>query len=395
MRLSFMRNIDRFAGIPLCWIAGLVRMIVPPRSRSGTATAQVREILVIKFFGMGSILLTTPALRLIRDSFPGTRITFLTFGSNRGLLERIPLVDRILTVDEEGLLPFLVTAFRIGGNLLSGGYDIVFDFEFFSKFSTLLGALTGAPRRVGFALPTRWRSWHLTDGVPLSKDRHVTEAFCSQVWRISGKSPVPEVIPPVINETDVESMRQKLALPGQDTSGVPLPPIVAVNVNAGRTFLERRWPGRNFASLVTELSLESPDTTFYFTGSKADCPYVKSVIDLTSCPERCRNIAGLLDIPELAAFFRECETVISNDSGPLHLAAAAGARVVGLYGPETPVFYGPRSPEAATVYKGIECSPCMNVYAAKSFTCPYNARCMREILISDVRASLPQQVLTR
>jgi heptosyltransferase-2 len=93
----------------------------------------------------------------------------------------------------------------------------------------------------------------------------------------------------------------------------------------------------------------------------------------------------MLSIGELCEFFRRCDLLISNDSGPVHLAAALGLRTVALFGPETPSFYGPLSTAAVTVAKPIPCSPCMNVYAAKTFKCPYDAACMKAITVEDVK----------
>jgi ADP-heptose:LPS heptosyltransferase len=70
----------------------------------------------------------------------------------------------------------------------------------------------------------------------------------------------------------------------------------------------------------------------------------------------------------------------------MHIAAAVGTPVVGLFGPESPKFYGSHG-DVANVYKAIACSPCLNFYNAKLFTCPFNARCMQEISTTEVLAA--------
>ena len=129
---------------------------------------------------------------------------------------------------------------------------------------------------------------------------------------------------------------------------------------------------------------------FLFIGSEDEHGYVQHIIDMTSFPERCRNIAGLLTIPELGALLQQCDVVVSNDSGPLHLAAAMGAHTVALFGPESPTFYGPLSKRATVVYTPVSCSPCMNVYAAKSFECHNNARCMHAVEVAEVELAVQQ-----
>ena len=181
MTVTLMRNIDRYMGVPLCWLYGIIRQFSSKKN-----AVQVNNILVVKFFGMGSIILSSPALTLLRSSFPGARIDVLTFYSNKDLVERYTMVDNVLTIRTSALRQFMQDTFNVIMFLRKADYDLVFDFEFFSKFSTLLGSVAGASMHVGFALPTRWRSMLLTHQVPLKKDMHVTNAFCEQVHAATG-----------------------------------------------------------------------------------------------------------------------------------------------------------------------------------------------------------------
>lgn len=380
MTIRTMRYIDRFVGIPMCWVVGVCLPLFERNNRSRDIQ-NIRSVLVVKFFGMGSILLSTPALSMLKSALPNVQITFLSFRENYDLLKRIPHVDDVLVIDPSSLKTFVRDTFSVIVHLLRTKYDVVFDFEFFSKFSTLLNGLTSARVRIGFALPTVWRSNIVTHPVPLQKKRHVVYSFISQVSTIVKTQSAPSLISPIVLETDVQSMLAKVPLNGH--------PVIAINVNAGSTFLERRWSPERFAELISRLALET-DFEFMFTGTNEEQEYVRQVIERTSCPQRCFNLAGLLSIPELAALLQRCELLISNDSGPLHLAAALRVRCIGLYGPESPDFYGPLGESSHVIYKRIECSPCMNIYDAKSFQCPYSARCMKEISVAEVEAAVKE-----
>ncbi len=383
MTVAAMRRVDRYVGVVLCWLLGLPRRLAPT-GRGQLPDEAPRRILAIKFFGMGSIILTTPALSLLRSFAPEAEIDYLTFESNRSLLEQYPLINNVMTIRTESSWSFFLDTLRTLRLLRRRHYDIVFDFEFFSKYSTLLSTLSGGRSSVGFALPTLWRSLHLTHQVQLSKSRHVCEAFCEQVYVVSGRQPVPPLLPPRILDEEVDAMERKLPLNGK--------PIVAINVNTGETFIERRWMPERFAILVTRLS-ELTNYEFYFIGNDQERPFVDSVVAMTACPQRCYNVAGVLTTAELGAFFLRCELVISSDSGPLHLAAAVGTPLVGLYGPESPAFYGPIGRETTVVYKKVACSPCMNIYAAKTFQCPFQADCMRAITVDEVLQAVEQACL--
>ncbi len=310
-----MRTLDRLLGIPLCWIAGGVLKFLPKRNVDLIHGKEVRNVLFIKFFGLGSIVLSTAALSMVWARFPGSTLTFLSFSSNRGLLERLPLIDDVMTLDPSDPWTFSRDLLSILRRLVRRRYDIVFDFEFFSKFSTLLSGISRAPYRVGFALPARWRSFLITHPVSLVKRGHVMDAFCSQVYALCSGAPASGLVPPTIFPEDAHSVERKIALNGA--------PFVVINANAGNTFLERRWPPDRFAALISELAGET-DYLFVLTGTASERSYVQSVLDQTQFPERCRNVAGRLTTPELGALLRQCSLVISNDSGPLHLAAVLG-----------------------------------------------------------------------
>lgn len=375
MNIDVMRFVDRFVGIPLCWVMGFYFRWLGPRTIA-ERKGRVRNILVIKFFGMGSILLATPAISLMKNAFPDARITFLSFSNNKELLERIVSIDAVLTIDRSSAPSFLNDTYSVICSILRIRPEIVFDLEFFSKFSTLLSGLSRAPVRVAFELPTHWRSLIVTNQVPLEKNRQVLHSFCEQVLsiaRISDEIPLIEAMR--VTADDHLSLLRKFPIEGKR--------LIAININAGDTFLERRWPAERFARLVDTMAREN-DYVFCFTGNSGEKDYVRSTIKETGSREKCLDTSGELSLPELGALLQRSEILISNDSGPLHLAASLGTATVGLYGPESPDFYGVVQKDAKIIYKRISCSPCMNVYSAKQFRCPYNARCMHEISVDEV-----------
>ena len=164
--------------------------------------------------------------------------------------------------------------------------------------------------------------------------------------------------------------------------------VITININAGPTSLERRWDSERFMGVVHKLLDEQPNRRFFFIGSKEERSYISSVLNAhASIASRTVNCAGQLSLGELIALLQRSTFLLTNDSGPMHLASAVGTNIIALFGPESPHFYGPVG-NAQIVYKGIECSPCLNVYNAKLFKCPYNARCMDEISVQDVLAAI-------
>ncbi len=128
-------------------------------------------------------------------------------------------------------------------------------------------------------------------------------------------------------------------------------------------------------------------------GADADREHVASVLRESGAGARVVNLAGRSDIAELVALFANASVVVTNDSGPMHIAAAAGASIVALFGPETPTLYGPLHSSAeqrhVVHYLGLACSPCMFVHDNKVLSCWFSqARCMSGIAASEVLASV-------
>lgn len=379
MNVSRMRRLDRWLGVPLCWFAGLFF----GRKKPSQAPIVARSVLVIKFFGMGSVLLTAPFLERLRRAFPAARIHFLTFSSNKDILERLAAGVQCQYIRTTSIVSFVRDTITALFHLRREGVDVVFDLEFFSKYSTLFSTLTRAPVRVGYALPTFWRRANVTHPTPLDRSTHVAGVFLRQLEAIGVSTPSGYAMP-MLHPTPAEeaSMRRKLSLGANGAE------CIAVNINAGATSLERRWPPERFLELVARMHEENPSRLFFFTGSGDERPYVHAALTRRAAfAEFTVNCAGLLTLGEFIALLRRCTLFITNDSGPMHIAAAVGTPLVALFGPEAPHFYGPLA-DARVVYKQLSCSPCLNVYNAKLFVCPFDARCMKELSVDEVLAAI-------
>jgi len=383
MTVFLMRFIDRFVGVPLCLLFAYWKKFFPSQRRE-LANEKIKNVLVVKFFGMGSIVLLTPTLREIKKKYPNASLTFLSFKSNRELLNRISSIDALLTIDNETLDDFIRNTFALRKIFREKEFDVVFDFEFFSKFSTLLSAITNAPQRIAFALPTRWRNLLVTKQIPLDKSKHVTEIFLSQV-----ETQLENIIleQPKIFEKDIVMFEYN----SKTTFQIVLQNkhFITVNVNAGTTFLERRWKKENFIQLAKESF--SDNYTYFFIGDENEFSYVEEIVRAIN-KENVINVAGKLTFGELLVLLQKSSLIVSNDSGPLHLAAALGKRTLSLFGPESPAFYGPIGNNHKIIYKNISCSPCMNVYDAKTFRCPFDAQCMKEISVDEVKTEYEKMI---
>lgn len=378
MTVSQMRWIDRFVGIPLCYAAGAWA-----RARSMVSPNRVPDrppvIVVVKMFGLGSILLAFPFLAELRRRSPRARIAFVTFASNVALLERLPYPVDIVAIRTSSFTAFAADAVRAVRRLRRMRPRVVYDLEFFSKFSTLLSTLTGASRRYGFDLRARWRRLNLTDRVPYREHAHICETFFSHLDPGPRWAGTPSIALEKATEEEHRSLSGLLALHGLDRRR-----MVGVNINAGTTSLDRRWPPDRFAETLATYLHENPDTAAVLTGDATERPYVQDFLDAHPALEgRAFNFAGRCTLGEFLALIERTEWFLTNDSAPMHFAAVLGTPVIALFGPESPARYAPPG-NVSILYAGLPCSPCLSVYRAKQYHCPYGAMCMRSIAPADV-----------
>ena len=388
--------IDRRVGPVLCaMLLGAKRLF----GRRGEAPPpeQVRKILLLKMWGMGSIVLASPLLEKLRLRYPGARIDFVTLLENAPIVKMYPEIDRLITIDlGGGTVRFLLATLRTVRSIRREGYDLLLDLEFFTRFSAIFSFLAGPTWSHGFSAKGNWRGKLHDVEVPFNAYNHVTSNFLT-VLRGDYMNPVeseeltrpgvlPRLSPPV---GSWESCRHRLS---QDPAWREGEPIVVVNPNAGDMALERRWPTSHVTDLLADLTARC-SANVVLIGSPVERAYVESLVAEPGLRSRVISLAGETGIAELVALFAHATVVVTNDSGPMHIAAAAGASTVALFGPETPTLYSPlrsaRGQRHIVHHRKLGCSPCMFVHDNKVLSCWFaQAKCMAGIEPTDVAASV-------
>jgi ADP-heptose:LPS heptosyltransferase len=165
--------------------------------------------------------------------------------------------------------------------------------------------------------------------------------------------------------------------------------IIVVNPNAGELALERRWAKKNFIQLIRILEDEY-GAAIFLIGGPDEREYTESALSEAGTT-RAKNLAGRLSIPQLAALLSCADLVVTNDSGPLHIACSVGTPTISFFGPETPVLYGSMGDGHRIFFKNISCSPCINVHNAKTVRCRHgNPDCLAQISVQEVLAAIAQ-----
>jgi lipopolysaccharide heptosyltransferase II len=365
-----LQRADQVLGIAACLLLQPLRLVRALRSgRSESA----RSILLIKFWGIGSLQLLTPAVRALRRRHPSARLTLLTLASNAAFVRGLGVFDDVLTLDVDtgsgpaGWCRIHARILRLVLELRRRRYDHVVDFEFFTRFSALVSLATGARATAGFASPRVWRGGFHDSTVPFNRYWHVARNFRALAGGENGREVAPDDLDPCA-PTAVQ--RAALAARLRDAGLARDAAFVVLNPNAGELSLERRWPAASFAELARRI-VEEDGLPVVFVGAPSEVEHVRTVVALVGDARGAPviDLAGKLTVGELAAALAAARAVVTNDSGPMHVAAALGTPTIGLFGPETPVMYGPLGERASALWRPPVCSPCINVHDNKVANC--------------------------
>lgn len=381
MKIESIKKIDRVGGWIICAILNvhyrIYRLFVKQ-----SETASPKKILLIKYFGMGSIVLAQPMISAVKNAFPEAKIYFLTFSNNAGILKLSGNTDEVLCTELKPFRKFFLGTVKMLFYLRKEKIDITFDLEFFSRFTSIMTYLSGARKRVEFYSEILWRGDLYSVGVKFNPYFHIKDNFL-RLAREGGADTGNIGDARLIITNDLK----KRALDILRDNGINENETkVCINVNAGELATERRWPAEYFIELINRLSAHN--VKLILIGDSESVPYVKKIISSLHNGRNIVTLAGKTNITDLAAVFNESALLISNDSGPLHLANAVGIPVAAFFGPETPILYGPGNDQNIIFYKGLMCSPCLNVLNAKTVVCTNDNKCMYSISVDEVYDAL-------
>jgi ADP-heptose:LPS heptosyltransferase len=378
--------LDKCPGFVLCALLTAVNKLVGPKARE-VKREEICKILFMKFWGMGSILLLSPSIQEFRKTFPDARLVFLTMERNREISNSLHLFDEVITLDvDHGWRVFIKGLLSVIRFFWRQRFDMVVDYEFFTRFSAIMTFLTFSPIKVGYHAWETWRGNIHTIKVPFNRYWHIMDNFFNLGSYIGlAKRAELSIVKPAIPPEDRAAVKVLLQQHGVHGS------YLCVHVNASDLSIERRWPYENFIALLGKL-VNRYDLSIILIGSTAEKDFVREILAQINHPAVI-DFVGKLPVTQLACLFEGARLIISNDSGPLHLAVAMEAPTLSFFGPETPVIYGPRGKHHTVFFKNIDCSPCMNVHDRKSVHCYWKRpKCMELITVDEVYRHITERL---
>jgi ADP-heptose:LPS heptosyltransferase len=334
----------------------------------------VREIAAVKFWGIGNAALLLPVLAELKARHPGARLTVVTLRGNEPLFDGV--ADRTLAVRMEPVGAAL-DLLRAAAALRRLRVDLALDFEQYVRTSQALLFAAGARQVIAFDTRGQERAALADVKVPCDEARHCGESFLD-LARAAGVR-AREYRPGGLRVDPAAAARVDAML--RPRNG----PLAVLHPGSGDNFHGRRWPTRRFG-LVARRLCDEAGAVVAVTGGRGEAPLAREVSEAAG--RGVLELAGRLDLKELVALLARATVLVSNDSGPVHLASALGVPVVGLYGPNTPLLYGPLSAGSVAFHDAPPCSPCITNFNYKTSRCR-NPVCIAAIDVEPVaRAAL-------
>ncbi|MDH5666977.1 MAG: lipopolysaccharide heptosyltransferase II [Nitrospira sp.] len=324
---------------------------------------------------IGDAVMCEPAIRGLRSLFPHAELTVLAKAVVADMFIGYPGVDHILRYEDKGIHAGLAGKWTLAGTLRRKRFDlaVLFQNAFEAAFLTWLADI---PRRYGYA--TDGRAIFLTDPVAVPDPGLMTHQV-GYYWNmlrllgLSGEAPTPAL---TLLSDEERAMGDRLASAGIESDDI------LIGINPGSTYGgAKRWLPERFAETARKVVGQLGEhagtrAAVVILGAKGEEQLGRDIA--AKVETRSMVLSGSTTIRELMAVTKRCRVLLTNDTGPMHIAAAYGVPVVAVFGPTDWRTTSPYGQSEAVVREPVDCAPCL------LRECPIDHRCMTGVSVERV-----------
>jgi heptosyltransferase-2 len=319
--------------------------------------------LVTRTDRIGDLVVSTPVFSALREKFPKSWIACLTFCQNREIIEGNPSLDEVILYDKWGSEKGWFGNFRFARKLARKKFDLVIHLHATNRVHWV-SWLAGIPVRIGY---NRKCSWTLTHSYPdLKKEgiKHEAEYNFDLVRDL-------DIQPPSVLKTFFPvSERARLSLTELLKQHKILEDLPWIVFNPSASCPSKIWPAERFGELAANIA-KKYQVRFLVIGTVKDRPLIKKLKQAAPCPVY--DLSGRLSLGMLGALLADSALLISNDSGPVHIADAVGTPVISIFGRKqsglSPARWRPLGSTARIVWKDVGCIECLAHNCQINFLC--------------------------
>jgi len=330
-----------------------------------------KRILIVRTDRIGDVLLSTPVIKVLRDYYPNAYIAMMVGPYAKDIVDGNPYLDEVIIYDKDGKHKSWRRSIKFAQNLKKKRFDLAIILHPTNRVH-MVTFFAGIRRRIGYGRNFRFL---LTDRIKHTKQlgqKHELE-YALDLVRYLGIEPKDKTLFMAIkpeSEAWVEELFKQQGIKKTDR-------LLAIHPAASCP--SKIWPNERFADVATRLIERYGFRVLVIAGPK-DLALAGSVIKHMHHPVI--NLAGRISVSQLASVLKRCNLFISNDSGPVHIAAALGTPVISIFGRNqkglSPTRWGPTGKKDKILHKEVGCIECLAHNCTKEFAC------LKAITVDDV-----------
>ena len=343
------------------------------------------NILIVKPSSLGDIVHALPAVDMVRRHYPEAIIAWVVNDAFASFLALYPGVDEVIPFRRHRWAKVFHWHELLGffAELRQHHFDLVLDFQGLFR-SGFIALASGAPRRIGFQQAREGASLFYTERILVPANlRHAVDrnVFLVQAaLGITSESTMPDLVRPHDSAREAKRLFRQHHLESDD-------PVLAVA--PGARWQSKRWPPRFLAAVLDQAQRSLPTLRCWLLGTATEAAAAEAVVQACSVCHPA-NLAGQTDLATLAELLRRSDSLLTNDSGPMHLAAAMSVPTVALFGATEPELTGPYGALHTVIRSTCKRSPCF------LRECPADGRqCSDGVSSAQVAAALVSKLVAR
>jgi len=324
---------------------------------------KIKEILIINLGGIGDLLLSVPALKAIRKKFIHARISLMIVPGACGMVKNMPCIDEIFLFDIKFGVKEIWNNLKILAALRKKGFDLAVNMRtLVSKTSALkmklLLKIIGSEIKAGRNTQGRGKFFDLKIGETDLGDKYEMD-YDIEMAQALGAEVIDRELSFDFSEQDLLRVKRLL----EDNGIYANDTIIGINPGGKRS---RRWPVENFIKTIEKIN-EHHNCKFVITGVAQESGLAGKIKTITGI--NIINLVNRLNLQELGALIKTCRLYISNDTGPMHIAAILKTPLVAIFGPGHLRRFDPRniSDKAVVLQEQTACAPCNKAYCRDLF----------------------------
>ena len=357
---------DKFIGIPLVFTLGLLR------KKNREASIHPQNMIIVMIAAIGDTILLSSVIKELKHLYPNVHITLVCSNGNMQAAKNIPHINHLIKFDMSNVLSSLSLLRK------QVTYDVLLDFGAWSRLNALISYVIKAELKVGFKRKNMFRHYindqiveHLDHIHELENYRNILRSLG---WFVSGLQPEFS-----ISKESADKVGTMLKTNEK---------YIIFHLFASGSHKEKKeWPESSWIELANRLIGEN--YTIILTGGKQDNEMANALVRKMNGIEGtdCISLSGKLSLEETAALIKEVGTIVTVNTGIMHLAAAMDSKIIALHGPTSPIRWGPVSEKSIILTPNIKCDNLLSLGFEKH-QCVIENGCISTIEVNDVYKAL-------